>query len=73
MRQLRKRFKRVVLLAVVIVAAAFALNFYFNIGDYRPPGAKVPDKKREVIMKKFENDGQKAGQIPPPAVAPLAA
>jgi hypothetical protein len=66
MRHFRKRFARVVLFIVVIIVATVALNFIFKLGDYFPGSTKsMEDRQREDLMKKFEEAGKKAGQIPP--------
>jgi len=66
MRMLKKKFKRAVLFVVVIIVATYALNFFFKLGTYLPTGgASSPqDAERELLMKKLEDAGQKAGQIP---------
>ena len=66
MRMLKKKLKRAVLFIVVIIVATYALNFFFKLGTYLPSaGAKSPqDAERELMMKKLEEAGQKAGQIP---------
>ena len=65
-RMLKKKFKRAVLFIVVIIVATYALNFFFKLGTYLPSsGANSPqDAERELMMKKLEEAGQKAGQIP---------
>jgi len=66
MRQLKKKFKRAVLFVVVIIAATYALNFFFKLGTYLPTSGanSSQDAERELLMKKLEDAGKKAGQIP---------
>jgi hypothetical protein len=57
MRRLRRRLKRGIMLVVVIIAATYALNFFFQLGQYMPILNEPKDLDREMMLKKA--DGEK--------------
>ena len=58
-RHLRRRIKRGLWLIVVILAATFALNFFFNLGRYMPKVDEPKDLDREIQLRKKILDGEK--------------
>lgn len=65
-RRIKRRFLRGVLFLVVIVAATYALNFFFGISQYSPTNAptSAEDQTRDLLMKKLQ-EAEKSGKTVP--------
>ncbi len=64
-RRFKRRLRRGILFLAVIIAATYALNFFLNFSQFVPKAYEPKDFEREMLMKKLEEAGKKAGQIPP--------
>lgn len=64
-RRLRKRVNRAVLFLFVIIAATYALNFFFKLEQYLPDTKnQATGLDRDVLLKKLEEAGKKPRQAP---------
>ncbi len=64
LRRFKRRIKRGVLFIVVILAATYALNFFFNLGQYVPILSSPGQNEQDQLLRKLEEASKKANQLP---------
>lgn len=69
-RRVKRRIKRGILFVVVILAATYALNFFFNLSQYVPALNGPAQNDQELILRKLQEASKKADQLPTPPVRP---
>ena len=54
----KKRLRMGLMLVLFVIAATYALNFFFDIGRYMPNVHEPKDLEREKLIKKLDDKAQ---------------
>ena len=63
-RRVKRRIKRGILFIGVILAATYALNFFFNLSQYVPNLNSPTANDQELILRKLEEASKKSNEFP---------